>query len=68
MQSAKIPKTICEDIDKKARRFIWGGDEDTKRVHLLSWDTLQKPKEQGGIGLRSAKQANVAFLAKLGWH
>lgn len=24
MQTAKIPRTICDDIDKRNRRFIWG--------------------------------------------
>lgn len=45
MQTAKIPRMICDEIDKKTRRFIWGGSEDQRRVHLLSWETLQKPKE-----------------------
>lgn len=39
MQMAKIPRTICEEIDKKTRRFIWGGDEEKKRIHLISWET-----------------------------
>lgn len=34
---------------------------------MLSWETLQKPREQGGVGLRSARQANAAFMTKLGW-
>lgn len=67
MQTAKIPRSICEDIDKKTRRFIWGGSDDKRGVHLISWETLQKPTLQGGIRVRSAKQANAAFLTKLGW-
>lgn len=67
MHTAKIPRTICDSIDKKTRRFIWGGNEDAKKIHLLSWETLQLPRNQGGIGLRSARQANSAFLTKLGW-
>lgn len=67
MQSAKIPKTICDDLDKKVRRFIWGGNEDKRAIHLISWDKLQQPKQQGGIGVRFARQSNAAFLTKLGW-
>lgn len=40
MQTSKIPKNICDDIARKTRRFIWGSDEDIRRVHLISWDTL----------------------------
>ncbi|XP_021726206.1 uncharacterized protein LOC110693390 [Chenopodium quinoa] len=67
MQSAKIPRTVCDKIDQKSRRFIWGGNEEKNRIHLLSWETLQIPKEKGGLGIRSARQSNSAFLAKLGW-
>lgn len=67
MQTAKIPRTVCDEMDKKVRRFIWGGNEDTRKIHLISWETLQRPKQQGGLGLRSARQANSAFLTKLGW-
>lgn len=67
MQTAKIPRTICDNIDKKTRRFIWGGSDEKRKIHLLSWETLQLPRNQGGVGLRSARQANSAFLTKLGW-
>lgn len=66
MQTAKIPRSICDDIDRKTRRFIWG-NEDKRSVHLISWENLQKPRQQGDIGIRSAKQATAAFLTKLGW-
>lgn len=67
MQTAKIPRTICDDIDRKTRRFVWGGNEEKRATHLLAWETLQKPRNHGGVGLRSARQANSAFLSKLGW-
>ncbi|KAL2902408.1 hypothetical protein RDABS01_027490 [Bienertia sinuspersici] len=67
MQTAKVPKSICDEIDKKTRRFIWGGDEDHRKIHLISWETMQKPKDQGGLGMKSMRQANAAFLTKLGW-
>lgn len=67
MQIAKLPRAICDEVDKKTKRFIWGGNEDKRGTHLLSWETLQRPKEQGGIAITSTKQANAAFLTKLGW-
>lgn len=67
MQSAKIPRTVCDSIDKRIRRFVWGGDDEKSRVHLLSWETLKLPRDKGGVGLRSARQMNAAFLTKLGW-
>ncbi|CAL1412328.1 unnamed protein product [Linum trigynum] len=34
-------------------------------IHLLDWDTICKPKDQGGLGLRSARCLNLAYLVKL---
>lgn len=48
MQTAKVPRAICDDMDRKMRRFIWGGNEDTRKIHLLSWETIQRPTSQGG--------------------
>lgn len=67
MQTTKIPRTMCDDIDRRTRKFIWGGTKSQRKVHLLSWETLQKPRDQGGLGIRSAWQANSTFLTKLGW-
>ncbi|KAK9689452.1 hypothetical protein RND81_09G059900 [Saponaria officinalis] len=66
MQSTKIPRTVCDSIDRKSKRFLWGGDEDKKSVHLLSWETIHRPKSAGGLGITSARQANAVFLTKLG--
>ncbi|KAL2929232.1 hypothetical protein RDABS01_034643 [Bienertia sinuspersici] len=67
MQSAKIPKSTCDDIDRKTRKFIMGEHDDQRKVHLISWGTLQNPKEQGGLGFQSMRQSNAAFLTKIGW-
>ncbi|PWA44555.1 hypothetical protein CTI12_AA523610 [Artemisia annua] len=58
---------LCDSIDKKTRKFIWGGTDEEKKIHLLSWNTLQKDRKKGGLGIRSMRQANAAFLTKLGW-
>lgn len=36
-------------------------------VHLIDWDTLCKPKELGGAGLKSARDMNCALMVKLAW-
>ncbi|CAN1732392.1 Putative ribonuclease H protein At1g65750 [Linum perenne] len=37
------------------------------KVHLLAWDHICRPKDQGGLGLRKARELNQAYLMKLGW-
>lgn len=59
-----MPRGTCDEIDKMCRAFIWGDEENHKKVNLLSWEKLCKPKKEGGLGLRSTRDANTAFLMK----
>jgi len=38
-----------------------------RKTHLVAWDVVTKEKAQGGLGLRSMRQLNSAYLMKLGW-
>ena len=37
------------------------------KQHLVSWGKICKPKSEGGLGIRLAKEMNIALLAKLSW-
>lgn len=67
MQTARLPRSTCDEIDKLSRRFLWGGSEEQRKMYLVAWNTVTKPKNSGGLGIRSMRQANAAFLTKLGW-
>ena len=34
---------------------------------MVGWKKIIKPKNEGGLGLQSAKEKNIALLAKLNW-
>lgn len=38
-----------------------------RKQHLISWKKVSKPKEEGGLGIRKAKEMNKALLGKIGW-
>ncbi|CAN1826458.1 Putative ribonuclease H protein At1g65750 [Linum perenne] len=40
MQTAMIPATTCEAIDKLIRDFISGSIDELWRVHLVAWDQI----------------------------
>lgn len=42
MQATKLPRTICDEVDKKVRKFIWSGSDAKQGVHLMAWENLQK--------------------------
>ncbi|CAL1377016.1 unnamed protein product [Linum trigynum] len=67
MQTAVLPAGICEYIYQKIRAFVWGSQEGRRRIHLVNWETVCLPKDQGGLGLRSARALNTAYFLKLAW-
>ncbi|CAN1281473.1 Putative ribonuclease H protein At1g65750 [Linum perenne] len=67
MQTAFLPVSICDSIDRKIRNFIWGSTEGARKIHNINWETVCKPKGMGGLGLRNARDLNKAFLMKIVW-
>ncbi|CAN1142459.1 Putative ribonuclease H protein At1g65750 [Linum perenne] len=67
MQTSVLPVTICDLIDQRIRSFVWGSEQGQRKLHLVNWENLCKPKELGGLGLRSARELNQAYLLKLAW-
>lgn len=46
---------------------MWGSTTEKKKQHLISWQKICKPKEDGGLGIRSSEKMNKALIAKVGW-
>ncbi|CAN1844818.1 Putative ribonuclease H protein At1g65750 [Linum perenne] len=67
MQTAVLPSYICEGIDRKIHNFIWGSTDGVRKIHNINWEMVCRPKNLGGLGLRSARELNQAFLMKLVW-
>lgn len=67
MQCSKIPASICDEIERLCRDFIWGSTPEARKNHLISWETICSPKEMGGLGFRSLRLENAAYLMKLQW-
>ncbi|CAL8168851.1 unnamed protein product [Prunus armeniaca] len=67
MQTAKLPTSVCDALDKLNRNFFWGGSEKRSRVHLCQWDLVCRPKSKGGLGFKKTGAMNQALLAKIGW-
>ena len=64
MQSCWVPNSVCDDIDKIVRNFIWKGGCD-HGLHLVNWNSVTRSKREGGLGLRQARKTNIAMLGKL---
>jgi ribonuclease HI len=66
MQINWLPQNVCDSIDQTTRNFIWKGSNN-KGIHLVNWKTVTRPKHIGGLGVRSARDANTCLLGKLVW-
>lgn len=67
MSAIILPVSTLESLDKLSRTFLWGSIVEKKKQHLLTWKRVCKPKLEGGLGLRPAREMNKALIAKVGW-
>ena len=67
MHCATLPLKITQSVDRLCHNFIWFTMDRKKKLHLVGWKKITKPKKDGGLSLQSAKERNTALLAKLNW-
>ena len=67
MQGAALPIHLCEKLDKVNNDFLWGSSMDKRKLHLVGWSKIIRPKDEGGLGIQAARAKNIALLAKLNW-
>lgn len=65
INSCKLPRAICEALEKANRKFFWGDLETHNSVHAVSWETVCQPKPNGGLSIRGVREVNKILLAKL---
>ena len=68
MQTARLPCSTCDEINRKIRRFLWEGTCMEKHMHLEPWDLVTKPRSGGGLGIDAMHTLNTVQLMKVGWH
>jgi hypothetical protein len=57
MQNTALPSSICNELDRLNRNFLWGSSNERKKMHLVGWEKVCKPRE---------KEALVFMLLSLG--
>lgn len=64
MHVEKLPKSVCDKIERVQRDFLWGEGEGSRKAHLLNWNGICRPKDRGGLGFRHVEEMNRACGAK----
>lgn len=67
MQTALLLSSLCKEIDKITRRFLWGSSSSCNKVSLIAWDKVCLDKEVGGLSINKIEVLNKVFTTKLGW-
>jgi hypothetical protein len=63
----KFPVGLIDDLTQIIWTFWWGDEEDRRRMHWMSWDKMDRPKSQGGVGFRDLRLFNQALLPRQAW-
>lgn len=69
MSLFKMPDAIIDRLDRIRRNFLWEGNSDKKRkekkrLHLMKWDDVIKPRYARGFGIGNLCLKSWALLAK----
>lgn len=54
-------------LDRSFAIFFWGSSPNGNKRHWRSWDHICRPISQGGLGIMSLKQMDIALRVKMLW-
>ncbi|XP_074291091.1 uncharacterized protein LOC141617853 [Silene latifolia] len=60
-----LPKGIIAKVEAVCRNFLWDSSAEYHRVPLVAWETVCRPKSEGGLGLKNLEMMNKDLIGKL---
>ena len=67
MSAFRLPKQCIKEIDQLCCAFLWSGPDLSSHKAKIAWKDVCKPREEGGLGLRSLNEVNSVCCLKLIW-
>lgn len=52
MQSTCVPYSTSLEFEKLQRTFICGHLEGNRKIHIVNWNAMSRPKSGGGLGIK----------------
>ncbi|KAF8388634.1 hypothetical protein HHK36_027311 [Tetracentron sinense] len=62
-----LPQAIIGAIEKLFAKFIWAGPEMQRATYKVAWESICRPKVEGGLGIRRISDWNNSSLLKRVW-
>ncbi|KAL9687275.1 hypothetical protein QQ045_031674 [Rhodiola kirilowii] len=63
----KMPVQVVAQLERIQRRFLWGSNDEVRKIHYVKWEKLQRPKSCGGLGIQGMAEKNASLLARWWW-
>lgn len=67
MSFVKVLVTLCHQLDGILRKFLWLGQQNCSRLHMVPWSVICNSKSEAGLGIRIFQDSNMALPCKVGW-
>ncbi|KAH1150639.1 hypothetical protein GYH30_044590 [Glycine max] len=63
----RVPSKIIAKLESLQRRFLWGGEAESRKIAWVNWNIVCLPKAKGGLGIKDLRTFNTALLGKWRW-
>lgn len=63
MSLFKLPKIMGDRLDRIRGNFLWEDQSDKKKLHLIGWIEVIKPKVLCGFGLEIMESKNCEVIS-----
>ncbi|KAL0920981.1 hypothetical protein M5K25_008004 [Dendrobium thyrsiflorum] len=64
-RGAVLPQSCLKQIGKMCAKFLYFGDSNVRKLHLISWNNTCKSKILGGLGIPNLKALQFASCCSL---
>nr|XP_009794949.1 PREDICTED: uncharacterized protein LOC104241713 [Nicotiana sylvestris] len=59
-----MPSKVLKQLDKLGKNFLWKGNNEGHKFHLVKWVKVTQPKDLGGHGIKDLAKHNKSMLMK----